>query len=63
MLFVKLAQIESPRTVADIPTYIVVPAFALSEIKTSFQMGFVVFLPMLVVDIVVATLEQRGEHL
>ena len=55
-LFLRLSALEKPNTQADVPTYVLVPAFALSEIKTAFQMGFVVFLPMLVVDIVVATL-------
>jgi len=55
-LFLNLARLERPRSRDEVPTHILIPAFALSEIKTAFQMGFVVFLPMLVVDIVVATL-------
>ncbi len=55
-LFMNIARLERPVTQDDVPTHILVPAFALSEIKTAFQMGFIVFLPMLVVDIVVATL-------
>ena len=55
-LFLRVAKIERPRTRDDVPTHVLLPAFALSEIKTSFQMGFIVFLPMLVVDMVVATL-------
>jgi flagellar biosynthesis protein FliP len=56
LLFVNISGMERPKTRGDVPTYIVLPAFALSEIKTAFQMGFVIFLPMLVIDIVVATL-------
>ncbi len=55
-LFMNIARLEKPVTRDDVPTHILIPAFALSEIKTAFQMGFIVFLPMLVVDIVVATL-------
>jgi flagellar biosynthetic protein FliP len=55
-LFLNVAKLPRPATAADVPTHVLIPAFALSEIKTSFQMGFLIFLPMLVVDIVVATL-------
>lgn len=55
-LFARIAKLERPRTADDVPTWVLLPSFALSEIKTAFQMGFVVFLPMLVVDIVVAVL-------
>jgi flagellar biosynthetic protein FliP len=55
-LFVRIAGTPKPATPDDVPTHIILPAFALSEIKTAFQMGFLVFLPMLVVDIVVAML-------
>jgi flagellar biosynthesis protein FliP len=55
-LFLRVAKMQKPMTRDDVPTHVLLPAFALSEIKTSFQMGFIVFLPMLVVDIVVATL-------
>jgi flagellar biosynthesis protein FliP len=55
-LFVYLAKIEQPRTVEDVPTYVVVPAFIISELKTAFQMGFVIFIPFLVIDMVVSTI-------
>ena len=54
-LFVHLAKLEQPKTIDDIPTYVVVPAFVISELKTAFQMGFVVFIPFLVIDMVVST--------
>jgi flagellar biosynthetic protein FliP len=54
-LFVFLARIEQPRTVDDVPTYVVVPAFIISELKTAFQMGFVIFIPFLIIDMVVST--------
>jgi len=55
-LFVRLTRMERPTTPEEVPTHVLVPAFAMSEIRTAFQMGFIVFLPMLAVDIVVATL-------
>ena len=54
-LFVFLAKIDAPKTIEDVPTYVVVPAFIISELKTAFQMGFVVFIPFLVIDMVVST--------
>ncbi len=54
-LMVQLGKIEQPRTPADLPTHVLIPAYALSEIKTAFQMGFVLFLPFLVIDMVVAS--------
>jgi len=55
-LFARVARVERPLTRETLPFQVLLPAFALSEIKTAFQMGFVIFLPMLVVDMVVATL-------
>lgn len=54
-LFVKLAKMEKPQTRADIPTTVLVPAFVISELKTSFQIGFIIYLPFLVIDMVVAS--------
>ncbi|WP_100403051.1 flagellar type III secretion system pore protein FliP [Bacillus sp. FJAT-42315] len=54
-LFLDYAQAEQPKTVEDIPLTALVPAFALSEIKTAFQIGFMVFIPFLVIDMVVAS--------
>ena len=55
-LFARVAQLPGPLTRKTVPFHILLPAFALSEIKTAFQMGFIVFLPMLVLDMIVATL-------
>jgi len=55
-LFVKLAKIQVPKTRKDVPTYVLLPAFIISELKTAFQLGFVVFLPFLVIDIVVSSI-------
>lgn len=53
-LFLRLSGAERPRTAADVPFTALVPAFITSELKTSFQMGFVIFLPFLVIDLVVS---------
>ncbi len=54
-LFVKLSKIEKPKTRADVPTLTLVPAFVLSELKTAFQIGFIIFLPFLVIDIIASS--------
>ncbi|CQR47686.1 Flagellar biosynthetic protein FliP precursor [Paraliobacillus sp. PM-2] len=54
-LFLKYNQTEKPDTVEDIPLTILVPAFAISELKTAFQMGFMIFIPFLVIDMAVAS--------
>ena len=54
-LFVYLAKMPAPKTEADVPTYVLIPAFILSEIKTAFQMGFLILLPFIVIDLVVST--------
>ncbi|MEK7358907.1 MAG: flagellar type III secretion system pore protein FliP [Planctomycetota bacterium] len=53
-LFVNVSKMERPRSPKDIPIHVLIPAFILSELKTSFQMGFILFLPFLVIDMVVA---------
>jgi flagellar biosynthetic protein FliP len=53
-LFVKLGKVDQPETRADIPTHVLVPAFVLSELKTAFQIGFLIFLPFLVIDMIVS---------
>ena len=54
-LFINLAKVERPRVAEDIPTYVIIPAFVISELKTAFQMGFLIFVPFLVIDIVVSS--------
>lgn len=55
-LFVKIAKIERPKTKEDVPTFILIPSFILSELNTAFKIGFVIFLPFLVIDIVVSSI-------
>src|SRR3954453_424264 len=60
-LFARMAKLERPQTRADIPTYVLIPAFTISELKTAFQIGFLIFLPFLVIRLVVgATLMSMG---
>jgi flagellar biosynthetic protein FliP len=54
-LFVDLARLPRPASSADLPMRVVIPAFAISELKTGFQMGFFLFVPFLLVDLVVST--------
>ena len=54
-LFLAYNEAEYPETIEDISLIYLVPAFALSEIKTAFQMGFMIFIPFLVIDMVVAS--------
>ncbi|HEX2951328.1 MAG TPA: flagellar type III secretion system pore protein FliP [Armatimonadota bacterium] len=54
-LFVNLAKIPRPRTRVDVPTYVLIPAFVIGELKTAFTMGFLIFIPFIIIDMVVAT--------
>lgn len=54
-LFVRLSKMEKPKTRADVPTTVLVPSFIISELKTSFQIGFIIYLPFLVIDMVIAS--------
>ena len=54
-LFAKLAKAPAETKSADLPLRVVVPAFVTSELKTAFQIGFMVFVPFLIIDLVVAS--------
>lgn len=54
-LFVKLAKMPRPKTFDDIPNHVLIPSFIISELKTAFQIGFIIFIPFLVIDMVVAS--------
>jgi flagellar biosynthesis protein FliP len=54
-LFIQIGNLPRPNTQADVPTYALVPAFMISELKTAFQMGFMVLVPFLVIDLVVSS--------
>jgi flagellar biosynthetic protein FliP len=54
-LFVDLGKVARPETADDLPMRVVIPAYAISELKTGFQMGFFIFVPFLLIDLVVST--------
>jgi flagellar biosynthesis protein FliP len=54
-LFIKLARVPAPKVKEDIPLRVLMPAFVTSELKTAFQIGFMVFIPFLIIDMVVAS--------
>lgn len=55
-LFIALANMTRPNNRTDLPTYIVVPAFVLSELRTGFIIGFFLFIPFLMVDMIIASI-------
>lgn len=55
-LFVKLSKIDRPGSMKDIPTFVLMPAFVISELKTAFEIGFMIFIPFLVIDIVISSI-------
>jgi flagellar biosynthetic protein FliP len=54
-LFIRLSRIPTPRTAQDTPLQVVTPAFMISELKRAFEIGFLLFVPFLVIDLVVAS--------
>jgi flagellar biosynthetic protein FliP len=54
-LFVKLSKVERPKVLQDLPLRVVTPAFMISELKRAFEIGFLLFVPFLVIDLVVAS--------
>lgn len=54
-LFLDFSQADPPATVQDIPLTALIPAYAISELKTAFQMGFMIFIPFLVIDMIVSS--------
>ena len=55
-LFVSMADLKKvPETRAQVPTYVLIPAFILSELKTAFSIGFLIFLPFMIIDLIVSS--------
>ncbi|OQA98914.1 MAG: Flagellar biosynthetic protein FliP precursor [Spirochaetes bacterium ADurb.Bin218] len=54
-LFVKLAKIEKPKSKKDIPSYCLIPAFMISELRIAFEIGVLLFLPFIVIDMIIAS--------
>ncbi len=54
-LFINIAGLGRPETKDDVPTHVLVPAFIVSELRIAFQMGFIIYIPFLIIDMVVAS--------
>jgi flagellar biosynthetic protein FliP len=54
-LFMSISGLPKPNTYADIPTYVAIPAFTISELQTAFEIGFVLYIPFVIIDMVVAS--------
>lgn len=55
-LFITLSKIPKPERVEEVPTHAIIPAFILSELRIAFQIGFLIYIPFLIVDMVVASI-------
>lgn len=54
-LFLNIKNMDEINSLKDVPNHVLIPAFVISELKTAFQIGFVIFIPFLVIDMVVAS--------
>ena len=55
-LFVRLANVDKPKNRDDVPLHALIPAFAISELRIGFQIGFLLFIPFLVIDMVISSI-------
>ena len=55
-LFIRMRGMENPKTIDDLSLSVIIPAFTISELKTAFEIGFLLFLPFLVIDMVVSSI-------
>jgi flagellar biosynthetic protein FliP len=55
-LFLRISRTPAPRTRADVPTVVLVPAFLISELQTAFLIGFIIYVPFLIIDMVVSSI-------
>lgn len=56
LLFMDLGQVQSAASIAELPLWVVVPAYVVSELRIAFQIGFLIYLPFLVIDLVVSSI-------
>ena len=56
LLFVEMAKVPAPQTQTDVPLHVLVPAFVISELRMAFQIGFLIYIPFLVIDMIVASI-------
>lgn len=54
-LFLSISNTEKPKNMDEVPTIVLIPSFVISELKTAFQIGFLIYIPFLVIDMVVAS--------
>jgi flagellar biosynthetic protein FliP len=54
-LFIEIAGLKRPDTPSDVPTMVMIPSFIISELKTAFELGFLLFIPFMIIDMVVAS--------
>ncbi len=54
-LFISMSEMKQPNNQEDVSTYVLIPAFIISELKTAFQIGFMIYLPFIVIDMIVAS--------
>jgi len=54
-LFINLSGMEDPETLDDVPNNVLIPSFIISELKTAFQIGFLIYVPFIIIDMVVAS--------
>lgn len=54
-LFIEIAKMERPQAPADVPSHVLLPAFIISELRKSFEIGFIIYIPFLIIDMVVAS--------
>jgi flagellar biosynthetic protein FliP len=55
-LFIQLSRMPKPDRVDEVPTQAIIPAFILSELRIAFQIGFLIYIPFLIIDMVVASI-------
>jgi len=55
LLFLDAAKLEKPQTASETPMYVLIPSFVISELRTAFEIGFLIYIPFVVLDLVVAS--------
>jgi flagellar biosynthetic protein FliP len=55
-MFMNMAKLEKPNTLADVPTYILIPSYILHELTVAFKIGVILYIPFIIIDMVVASI-------
>ncbi|MBM3283052.1 flagellar type III secretion system pore protein FliP [Candidatus Gottesmanbacteria bacterium] len=55
-LMIQMAKMEKPKNETEVPTYVLIPAFVISELSMAFRMGFMLFIPFIVIDMVISSI-------